>query len=107
MLFFNSNLDLTIVTSSLFRCSASYQHEALNPDKFEICVLHLEPGRSGQAFAASFQHVSLNDVPSYDVLSYMWGDATPNSAIHFGTEQLAISANLAAALQFIRLPQGI
>lgn len=56
------------------------EYNTLNPERREIRLLKLLPPRSGPSPARSalvnctLEHVSLDDEPQYQALSYVWGD---------------------------------
>ncbi|CZR57788.1 related to heterokaryon incompatibility protein het-6 [Phialocephala subalpina] len=78
----------------------------LNPHLKEIRILHLQPLTSGPSIRCSTSTVSLlsQPSPSYEALSYVWGDASIQQEIQFDGAPFPVTRNLFTALQHLRLP---
>jgi hypothetical protein len=75
----------------------------LNPTKSEIRLLKLEPSGSLDAWPrGQLEVTSLNDRLAYDAISYAWGRAQALQPLFLGDVDMAISANLCAALRHLR-----
>lgn len=82
-------------------------YEALSPQRREIRLVRLHPADSKDApIECSIHTVSLVDKgqkPSYEALSYVWGETTANKPIVLdGGPGFTVTANLHAALQRLR-----
>ncbi|KAH8789885.1 heterokaryon incompatibility protein-domain-containing protein [Hyaloscypha sp. PMI_1271] len=85
--------------------AASYSELPIDP-KLEIRILELLPPASPDPteIHCNLTTARLADKPSYEALSYAWGDAVFPEKIYLPTGYLAITSNLAAALRQLRLP---
>ena len=66
-----------------------------------IVVLH--PGEDDTDISCHLEHVDLNKRPSYEALSYAWGDELQRKLIRCGAGRLSITASLHGALKYLRL----
>ena len=70
-----------------------------------IRLVHLSAGTRNDALCIQvLENVELETVPVYEALSYTWGDLNKECSISCGSERIAITANLAAALRQLRTP---
>ena len=70
-----------------------------------IRLVHLNVGTRNDALSIQVQeNVELVTAPVYEALSYTWGDSQKECSISCGSESIAITANLAAALLQLRTP---
>jgi hypothetical protein len=49
-------------------------YSALNGERREIRIVHLQSGKWTNEIECTLETVSLNDNPDYLTLSYVWGD---------------------------------
>lgn len=85
------------------RKCAIYQYRPLDTARHEIRLLKLAPGKPGNKIAGEISHVSLDDNPCFDALSYMWGPPRPVYNIFLdGNSTLCIGRNLRKALDDMR-----
>jgi hypothetical protein len=84
-----------------------YLYITLKEVRNEIRLLKLHPGTRNDPLVCSLVTSSLDDNPSYDALSYMWGspELTETMAIDQNA-QMRIRLNLAKALRCIRNPNN-
>lgn len=71
----------------------------------DIRILHIDPAiNHTNSLSGKLVHVSLDDNPAYDALSYVWGsrDLCSKITIDSGGADLAITANLDLALRRMR-----
>ncbi|KAI1404341.1 HET-domain-containing protein [Hypoxylon fuscum] len=80
------------------------QYDSLSPERSEIRVLALLPGKSRDPIKCALHTVSLDDVPDFEALSYVWGDATEKKSITVDGEEFSATTNLEAALRAFRQP---
>jgi hypothetical protein len=73
-----------------------------------IRVLDLKPSRFGSedTIRGSLRVVSLDDNPSYEALSYAWGNPSPSQQIICAEEKLSITTNCYDALRQLRSNLG-
>ncbi|KAK5123552.1 hypothetical protein LTR85_002590 [Meristemomyces frigidus] len=76
----------------------------LNAERREIRILTLHPGTPPSPIRCSLSVHSLSDLPTYDALSYAWGDANIRRGIVVDGEQLRVTRNLEVALWHLRDP---
>lgn len=73
----------------------------------QIRLLRLYPGLSDDPLSCELEHVSLDDGPSYEAISYVWGDPTFSHSLHCGTGHVAVTRSLDVVLRRIRLEDNI
>jgi hypothetical protein len=81
--------------------TAPYQNR-LNAERNEIRTLTLIRGGFHDPIQCSLQTVSLEDHPTYNALSYVWGDVEDNFPITVDGTVFLATKNLKLALQYIR-----
>ncbi|KAF7904163.1 hypothetical protein EAF00_001497 [Botryotinia globosa] len=70
----------------------------------EIRILILQPLSKGTPIQCTVETISLLSHPSYEALSYVWGDASIRQTITFNDTPFSVTQNLATALHHLRLP---
>jgi hypothetical protein len=80
--------------------SKSYVYRPLGDG--EVRLIELHPGKGKDAVKCNIRHVSLKDNPSYEALSYCWGDPTRDFEISCNTALLNVTSNLLLALSHLR-----
>jgi hypothetical protein len=80
----------------------SYHYTPLDPKTSEIRLVTLAPGEWDDPIRCTIQHVFLDDNPTYDALSYVWGDASVKREIELENTVFLSTANLYVALQYLR-----
>ncbi|KAF5879651.1 putative heterokaryon incompatibility protein [Botrytis fragariae] len=70
----------------------------------EIRILILQPLSQGTPIQCTVETISLLSHPSYEALSYVWGDASIRQTITFNDTPFSVTQNLAIALHHLRLP---
>jgi hypothetical protein len=89
------------------RPKMSYQHQSLCASD-EIRLLKLSPETSHDAqLCGSLVTYSRSNVPSYDALSYTWGDPAKCFSVETFFGLIGIAASLYSALKRLRLPNKI
>ena len=79
-----------------------FQHLPLTASR-EIRVLVLQPGLNDSLIYCQLEHVRLDTNPTYEALSYVWGDDTLNKRIHVNNDlPLMITTSLYNALRSLR-----
>ncbi|KAH8674536.1 heterokaryon incompatibility protein-domain-containing protein, partial [Tricladium varicosporioides] len=93
----------------------SHVYEPLDTSRHEIRLLNIHPGIAGTKIRANLIVVSLDDTPSYEALSYTWGDPSQTSTIELFDNVLTencskstfhATVNLELALQHLRYSDG-
>lgn len=69
----------------------------------EFRIVTIEPGEWGEDIKCTLQTTSLNNVPVYEPLSYVWGTAHRTAEIVLDGQPFPVTANLEAALRHLRL----
>jgi Heterokaryon incompatibility protein (HET) len=78
-----------------------YQYTTL-PRPGSICLLRLQPSPSpSSTLHCSLTTASIDALPPYKALSYVWGDPTLSSTIFISNSPLQIAANCFEALQHL------
>lgn len=67
-----------------------------------IRLLVLEPGQGSEQVHCRLVQASLFDLPKYEALSYVWGDASQTRNIILGGKNMAVTRNLCSALMHLR-----
>jgi hypothetical protein len=79
-------------------------------EKDEIRLLQLEPGSGSDPIKCSLIHARLEESPTYDALSYMWGEehATRSYMLQLeGGRALGVRENLGNALRYMKLKDEV
>jgi hypothetical protein len=74
-----------------------YKYEPL--DDRQMRLVHLYPTRRDGLMYCTIEHVSIDDNPSFEALSYTWGTSAEQFHIQVGVSVLSIGENLAMALR--------
>lgn len=80
----------------------TYTYAALSQDSAGIRLLTVWPGAWDDEVRCDLQHTSLDDKPSYEALSYTWGDANDTRQISLGGYPWSVTANLEVAIRYLR-----
>ncbi|KAI0459249.1 heterokaryon incompatibility protein-domain-containing protein [Xylaria acuta] len=80
--------------------------QALSNNQTHIRLLELLPGRRDEPVKCSLAEVALNEVPSYEALSYVWGDPNDTVIVLINNTIFYITKNLHLALLRIRDPKS-
>ena len=69
----------------------------------EVRIIALAPGKWGDEIECSLKTVSLDDDPSYEALSYVWGDPKlPEKTISLQRRRFQVTPSLESALRHLR-----
>lgn len=96
--------------------ASKYEHTPLDNTKRQIRLLHLHPplchvsegecgnenGDATNAIHCTFSLASLDDNPSYEALSYVWGDPGTNASITVHGHHFPVTSNLVSILKLLR-----
>lgn len=85
--------------------SELYTYQALDPQSNGVRLLQLLPSESCGLLRCTIRHVSLDNSPSYEAISYTWGIEEANHPIYIDSKLFRIRANLMSALQQFRSKQ--
>lgn len=77
-------------------------YHPLYSNEEQIRTLILHAGQAGEPVRCSLRVVSLVEEPSYDALSYVWGDASVTKPIQVEGVWFDATVNLERALQHLR-----
>lgn len=77
-------------------------YSALDAECSEIRLLTLEPAGFDEPISCSLAVASLKQQPSYNALSYVWGNPEQSTCISVNGRETWINTNLAVALRHIR-----
>ncbi|OAL54754.1 HET-domain-containing protein [Pyrenochaeta sp. DS3sAY3a] len=76
-----------------------YAYQTLDPSRQEIRLLTFRPRHSDHMETeCNLQHVSLDDYPVYDCLSYTWGETKTDQQLPLDGTIVGVTENLKAAL---------
>jgi hypothetical protein len=67
-----------------------------------IRLLYLYPGKVHEPLVVHLETTSVENAPSYEAMSYVWGDADSRARLTVGTTSVDVPANLHLALQRVR-----
>lgn len=76
-----------------------------NQRSIRLIKLHGAANRSDEIYV-DLATVSLENPPSYEALSYTWGDQIPDQAVYTGRGKFYITKNVQAAMKELRLVPG-
>lgn len=84
-----------------------YQYRPLDQKKKEIRLFKLSPGDRGDPLRGKLYTVSLDDDPTFDAVSYLWGETESSFPIHIGKyHQIGVHRNLIRTLIDLRSPDN-
>jgi hypothetical protein len=69
----------------------------------ESRLVHLAPATHDEAISCTLQHFDVLHPPSYEALSYVWGDPNITVPITVEDHPLPVTTNLETALRYLRL----
>lgn len=78
------------------------QYSALDPQKSEIRLVTLLPGKARDAIRCTLSTASLDSAPEFTALSYAWGDPSETKPITVDGEPFDVTVNLELGLRAIR-----
>jgi hypothetical protein len=79
-----------------------FLYPPLDPTTDGIRLLILQPGKRGTIIQCGLVSTTFADNPTYDALSYEWGDGTQCRAIRLNGETVLVRENLGEALDALR-----
>ncbi|KAL9611450.1 MAG: hypothetical protein Q9167_003887 [Letrouitia subvulpina] len=82
----------------------SYRYLPLNSKQRQIRLVTLEPGNWSDPICCTSEARSLDGNPTYDALSYVWGDANNRRPIQLDDSRFEVTENLWTALRRLRDP---
>lgn len=87
------------------RNDRAFQYEPLDPAKCKIRLFELWPGNPGSKVVGRLFNVSLDEIPSFEALSYTWGSPQPTYNITINGHRIfPMRRNLRKALDDLRQP---
>jgi hypothetical protein len=92
----------SLVTDQAGRHKRVYDGNKLNYSLTEIRVVHLLPGHWNDKIRCELHTTSLDTQPTYEALSYVWGNPEITSQILLDSINFKVTENLAAALRRLR-----
>ena len=99
---------LECIVASEFCCSnrnmAMFQYQPLGPVSADTRLLILHGGSPGSEIHCSVHPVSLESIPSYEALSYVWGSASASKVVILAGASHQVTDSLHAALCCLRHP---
>lgn len=82
--------------------SQEYQYSQLDRENRQIRLLTLEPGVWADKICCSIDIVSFNDHPTYEALSYVWGNEKDRKDIQLNGRPFDVTENLWMVLRRLR-----
>jgi hypothetical protein len=82
---------------------AKFQYTPIVQERHEIRIVVLLRGRLGDDIVCEVRHIFFDDSPSYEALSYTWGERTDPNQIILDGMPFMVTQNLALALRHLRL----
>lgn len=76
-----------------------YPYESLDPERRNIRLVNLLPVKLDEIICCQVETVSLDDLPVYTTLSYVWGDAADTRPILLDGHSHEATVNLECALR--------
>lgn len=88
--------------NSSHRDGSLYQYNPL-PSEMSIRLLELYPGHASDNIECTLHQTGLENTPSYEALSYAWGDPTYKTSVLCDNKIIMVTENLRDALLRLRL----
>jgi hypothetical protein len=86
--------------------ATSSTYHTLRQSRREFRLLKLLPGHLKDPISCELQVVSLDENPTYEPLSYVWGDPSVVVVAYLHNVPVNVTVNLAAALRRLRKAEG-
>jgi len=83
---------------------SGYSYQRVNSESHEIRTLTLFPGTTSDDIRCTLETASLDINPSFEALSYVWGDTKQKRQIFLGGFSHDVTTNLEVALRHLRYP---
>src|SRR5690348_9057999 len=80
----------------------AHQYRPLDSNPSAIRLAELLPGHWEDPIRCGLEHTSLDELPQYEALSYMWGDASSTTTISLCGCAVRITKSLELALKYLR-----
>jgi len=93
----------TLGAPTTIRNETAALYQPLDSHGEEIRLVTLQQGSFNDAIHCSLSKVSLKEVPSYQALSYTWGDPRSTLQIYLDGRPHQVTTNLESALRHLRL----
>ena len=84
----------------------SYLYSALQRSPAHIRLLTVEPGEIDDNVKCTMRRVPLENCPSYEAVSYTWGNSEEKRPIYIDGHKLEIMPSLDSALRHLRYERG-
>jgi hypothetical protein len=91
------------LSPDLFSPVSLYQYQSLPQDDY-IRILYIASGELKDPISFHLLSVPLVDAPSYECLSYVWGNEVNLKPVSCGRGQIMVRGNLIDALRYLRHP---
>src|ERR1700709_411881 len=82
-----------------------YRYHPLDPEESQFRLVTILPGDWTEEIQCTLRIWSWNTKPSYEALSYVWGDAADRRWIWLDNTPFSVTKNLEHALRNLRLPR--
>ncbi|KAI9147156.1 heterokaryon incompatibility protein-domain-containing protein [Paramyrothecium foliicola] len=79
-----------------------YVYDILPPGESARYMI-LQPGKDDEPLRCTLHTVSLDNMPDFEAISYVWGNSCKDHFITCGQQRIYITANLHNALSYVRL----
>ncbi|CZR65228.1 uncharacterized protein PAC_15128 [Phialocephala subalpina] len=79
-----------------------FQYPSLDPTTDGIRLLILRPGERGSRIECDLESITFGDNPTYDALSYEWGDSTQLKPVWLNGSKVLVREHLWGALNSLR-----
>ena len=100
----HANRDSTAHLHSMESSRNTFAYRPLDVEKREIRLVILAPASSFEDdIHCTLQHVSLDEDPQYEALSYTWGDENVTDEIFLNSQSFQVTTNLVSFLRHLRL----
>ena len=76
-----------------------FTYESLDPERRNIRLINMLPVKTDEIISCQIETVSLDDLPIYTALSYVWGDAADTRPILLDGHSHEVTVNLERALR--------
>jgi hypothetical protein len=83
---------------------SSFVYQKLDPTRKETRLVLIRPGRNEDDVRCEVQTISLlaRPLPTYETISYVWGDAKRHGAVHIGNQKLSVPWSTEVVLRRMR-----
>jgi hypothetical protein len=85
----------------------NFQYRSLQTTPQEFRLVQIQPGALASSISCTLRHAYLKDPPSFEALSYAWGDPRDTISIFLDGQTFSVTNSLESALRHLRWEDAV